>query len=88
MSISDEESKDSTDQSLTIHFVTRQFEEGVGRNYYNQVVMTADDLEILRQTGGNVPQSKRQVLDMIIEKQNGKPITQNNFCRKEKKRRT
>ena len=74
MSISDEESKDSTDQSLTIHFVTLQVEEGVYRKYYNQVVMTADDLEILKQTGGNVPQSKRQVLEMIIENKNGKHL--------------
>ncbi len=82
MSISDEESKDSTDQTLTIHFVTYQFEEeGVSQKYYNQVVMSAQDLEIIKRTGGNVPQSKREVLNLIIEKQNGETITTNNFFR-------
>ena len=85
MSISDEESKDLTDQSLTIHFVTIQFEEDVHRWYYNQVVMTADDLEILKQTGGNVPQSKRQVLDMIKEKQDGKHLLLKKLFQKREK---
>ena len=41
LSQSEEESKTYDSQSLTVHFITRQFEEGIYRKYYNQVVISA-----------------------------------------------
>ena len=54
-----------------------QTDEGFTFNYYNQVVISAHDLETIRLTGANVPQSKRA----IIKSLSGKILLNNNVFR-------
>jgi hypothetical protein len=46
-------------------------EDGNDRYYYNQVVINAQDLELIKETGGHVPQNKRETLTKIIQLEKG-----------------
>jgi hypothetical protein len=48
--------------------VSVQTDEGSTLNYYNQVVISAHDLETIRLTGANVPQSKRAIIKSLSGK--------------------
>ncbi len=67
LSQSEEESKTYDSQSLTVNFVTQQVEEGIYRLYYNQVVISAQDFEIIRATGARVPKTKSETIQVIIK---------------------
>ena len=42
-------------------------EDGKQQQYYNQVEISAADFEIIKATGGRLPQSKREMLSLIAE---------------------
>ena len=57
-------------------------ENGNDRYYYNQVVISARDFELIRETGVNVPQNKSETLSRIILLEKGKINTLCNIYRK------